>query len=59
MKHISIGTNIIENCETPFVIAGKPLFSFYQESDSVLLSFQISSPPASSEISVKDNVVQK
>lgn len=59
MNRISIGTNLIENCENPLVILGRPLFSFRTEPDGVKLTFQLSSPPADTEILVENNKTPK
>lgn len=59
MSQIVIGTNVIEDCENAIIISGKPLFSYRMENETILLSFNVSSPPAAMEIQIQDNVIQK
>lgn len=59
MSRIVIGTNVIEDCENPVIISGNPLFSYRMEKESLLFSLNISSPPANTEIRIKDNEIQK
>jgi hypothetical protein len=57
MSQIVIGTNVIEDCENAIIISGNPLFSYSMEKENVLFSFNVSSPPANTEIQIKDNVI--
>ena len=59
MNQIVIGTNVIEDCENAIIISGNPLFSYRMENETILFSFKVSSPPANTEIQIKDNVIQK
>ena len=59
MTRLLLGTNTIENCDNALVIAGTPLFSYRKADDKPSISFRISSPPASMEIDVRDNIVHK
>ena len=59
MSQIVIGTNVIEDCDNAIIISGNPLFSYRMENETVLFSFNVSSPPATTEIQIKDNVIQK
>ncbi len=59
MKRFEIGTNLIEDCETPVAIAGVPLFSCKVGSDGIKLTFKVDSPPANTAIEVEDNEVKK
>lgn len=59
MTRVILGTNSIENCESAITIAGVPLFSYKIDGDKVSLTFNISSPPANTEIQIKDNKIHK
>ena len=59
MSHIIIGTNSIEDCDIAITISGIPLFSYKIEQGKVSLSFNVPCPPATKEIQIKDNIVQK
>ena len=59
MSRIVIGTNVIEDCGNAIIISGNPLFSYRIEKETILFSFMVSSPPANTEIQIKDNVIQK
>ncbi len=59
MSRITIGTNLIEDCDTAITISGVPLFSYKIEQKKVSLSFDVPCPPATKEIQIKDNVVLK
>ncbi|MDP2689549.1 MAG: hypothetical protein Q8P48_05505 [Deltaproteobacteria bacterium] len=55
MSTVSIGTNLLIDCENPIVIMGKPLFTYKKDSEGIKLSFDISSPPSNTAIKVLDN----
>ncbi|MEE8330089.1 MAG: hypothetical protein V3R54_09190 [Thermodesulfovibrionia bacterium] len=59
MNRIVIGTNVIEDCENAIIISGKPLFSYRLDNETMLFSFNVSSPQATTVIQIKDNVIQK
>ncbi len=59
MSRITIGTNLIEDCDTAITISGVPLFFYKIEQKKVSLSFDVPCPPATKEIQIKDNVVLK
>ncbi|NCO68280.1 MAG: hypothetical protein COY75_08120 [Nitrospirae bacterium CG_4_10_14_0_8_um_filter_41_23] len=59
MSRITIGTNLIEDCDTAITISGVPLFSYKREQKKVSLSFDVPCPPATKEIQIKDNIVLK
>lgn len=57
MKKLIIGTNLIEDCEYPFVIASTPLFSYSTDTEGIKINFDVNSPPAKSSIHVKNNQI--
>ncbi|MBI5194970.1 MAG: hypothetical protein HZA10_01465 [Nitrospirae bacterium] len=59
MTRVILGTNAIENCDSAITIAGVPLFSYKIDGDKISLTFNISSPPATAEIQIIDNIVYK
>lgn len=59
MSRIVIGTNVIEDCENAIIISGKPLFSYRLDNETMLFSFNVSSPQATTVIQIKDNVIQE
>lgn len=59
MNRIVIGTNVIEDCENAIIISGKPLFSYRLDNETMLFSFNVSSPQATTVIQIKNNVIQK
>ncbi|MEK6531320.1 MAG: hypothetical protein AABZ23_02360 [Deltaproteobacteria bacterium] len=58
MNRVSIGTNLIEDCENLIVIESVPLFSYKIEADTLKLSFNIKSPPSNMAIDIEDNRIK-
>jgi hypothetical protein len=54
----TVGTNKIEDCEYVLAISGVPLFSVNVSDGSPALSVDLSSPPATNHIRIKNDLVE-